>query len=420
MMFPKMSRIHWFSLPSLLLVGLMGCKPQTVVMSDDELRDFKSKPQSQGVVGSDSTTRPSDGANPAPESPGMGRTPDKMGLAGPAGRPSQGGGAGLSANPSPEASTGRPNRLQNAGGRPSGSGDMGGFRRRQEPQRSESADISIAGAKISVIGVFKISDGKVTAWKADGSPNPALKTEMDAALGKIPEGARSMMTNMGGGSMIFVLSRVDGAKRPGMVSGEFGSRRMFGGLMASKDYNRILSVANIEEGSSTVSVRYRVEEIQPMTVSIPFKEGTSAKMGNGSITLQAINDGGAPESDERERPRGGGDREGMTPTGHLVFLKTSLPDAPFSMELIGKDGKPFTLVDKDGKPTVMPRPEGGPGRRPNMEGFRSIHPAYRIVDNDAASVVANLMIKRDLIASVKITLAPQTIVERKGIAAKPK
>ena len=156
-----------------------------------------------------------------------------------------------------------------------------------------------------------------------------------------------------------------------------------------------------------------------MTGNIAFKEGTSVKFGTGTVTLQSVSDQPAPDDTGQEGRRRGGMGD-MTPTGHLVFLKSNLPRAPFSLQITGKDGKLFTMVDKDGKPTAMPQMT--PGQRPGqgMDRVRNIRPAYFMVSNDEGSVVVNLLVKKELIGSIKVTLAPQTIIERKGIAAKPK
>ncbi|MBL8059968.1 MAG: hypothetical protein JNK63_04535 [Chthonomonas sp.] len=408
----------------------MGCKQQSVVLSDEELKSFKegsTNPQNPGGPPPEGS-QPGNPDNPVsdapgqpgPDSDGEPNMPPSSAQSSPA-NPGRPGGGGLGVNPDVEANATRPNR-PNGNPRPNGGGSGRPQMPRREADRVESGDFTVAGAKVAVTGAFKLNDGKIVAWKADGSANPSLKTEVEAQLDKLPEGMLDRIGQGPSGNVVFVVSQVTGSKRPNMVQSEFGGMggglgRLFGGDAA----NKIFSFANVQEGASTVSIRYRIEEQAPMTGTLAFKEGSSAKLGTGTITLQSLSDQPAPEpqGEGDERRRGGmGDAK---PTGHLVFLKAGLPRAPFSLQLVGKDGKAFTLVDKDGKPTAMPQMT--PGQRPSgqgMERMRDIRPAYFLVSNDEGSVVVNLLVKRELISSIKVTITPQTIIERKGIAAKPK
>lgn len=412
-MMSQMSRVSLIPLTGLLLAALMGCnKPQTVVLSDEEQRGFKEGNQSgnpRAIEGAraDRSGKDVDEGSVAPEGREGMRTPPPPEPRMSTPRTPDGIAPNVEANhpsPGPDGDA-RPNPPANGeAGRRSGFG-------RYDPDRSESTDFTINGAKISVIGVFKIDENKVIAWKADGSPNAPLKARIESKLATLPAPVRALLGSGGPRPMLLILSQVTGGRK-GMVQSGLRGMRGLGDLFAE---NEILTFGRLEDGAPTASAFYVVEDQAPMTATFPFKEGASAKMGTGTINLQSIGDGAAPDEEGSGTRHPGGNRK---PTGHLVLLTSGLPSAPISVQLVGKDNKPFTMVDKDGKAfdfrSMNGGQPGGPERMPD------VGPAVFIAENDKNSIVLNLFAKRDLIQSMKVTIAPQTIIERKGIAAKPK
>lgn len=412
-----MNRVLLFACVGAIVLTLVGCgQSQEVSLREEDLAGFKGQP-----IEKPSQAAKAEGDAPELNPQGTNAETDNPPAPGLAPNPS------VRTDSSPTPPDIRTPSAADQSPSPRRSLEPDARRTRRPVDRSEAMDFTIGnGARVVVQGVFKIVKGKVVAWKPDGSPNPTLQKEIGDQFAKIPENMRDRMQPMMEQleQSLFVVSDVEGSSKPGVVRPDFGGGFGGGGIMSmlmmgSRDRQdgRVVCMAEAPKSGESFAVRFRVSEKEPMTATIPFKSGASVSMGAGKVMLRAINDGPPDSAPAQGSPgvRDGGPN--WAPTSHVIFAKTGLPRDPFSIQLVGKDGMTFTLVDKDGKPVMAPTTSPG---RPERGNWRDIRPAFRTMGNDGDMLTIGLMVKKDLIASVKLTIVPETIIERTGIAANPK
>ncbi len=254
------------------------------------------------------------------------------------------------------------------------------------------------GAKVKIVGAFRVVDGKVEAWNLVGSLAPDLQAEVSRRLARfeVTKITSDVMKNHLDGA-VFAIAEITG---PYMV-GDIQPTQVLGYYVGAQHYavgnrNRIYVGSKVKSGETSFNARFLLRKRSPEEKVLPFVAGSSFKLDGGTITITEASDG---------VPTGEVVLEKRDPKGYFVLEQTGLTDSKINLSLVKKVGKDGILADRFG--SILHDGESGP-------------PYRRLIDEGIDGAAYAIYVRPDQISGVRVTVTKVETVDRIGIPASPK